>query len=340
MEPKSSRLEAPPPGGTPLASGRNGATGAPGPRAVSEARSGARKIETPARRRRARREPCLPKTRESPYRADSGETLVFDKAPERIVSLVPSITETLIELGAGNRVVGITNYCIHPARAVEIIPRLGGPKSISIEKIDALQPDLVITDKEENRETNIDPLRGKYPDVRHLRPRTVEHAVKMVSDLGAPDAHGDQGGRDRRDHAAARRLHGSRGRERASLDGVLYMERPVDRRRTGQLPRRPPREVRVPERLHARGRTVSGDRSRRHRRARHRGDPPPQRTLRVRRARAKRDRRVLLGQRPQGERSSSSTGATLTWFGYRTIQGLRFLRQAKARLLSETPQMP
>lgn len=115
---------------------------------------------------------------------DLGQRLVLEKPPERIVSLTPTITETLIEIGAGNRVVGITNYCTHPARAVDKIPRIGGTKNIALEKVDALRPDLVIASREENRRRHIDALREAVP-VFVTHPRTVEGALKVVTDLGA-----------------------------------------------------------------------------------------------------------------------------------------------------------
>ncbi len=115
---------------------------------------------------------------------DLGGRLELDAPPRRIVSLVPSITETLIELGAGGRLAGITDYCIHPATAVAQIPKVGGTKGISVEGVRALAPDLVIANKEENRKSEIDALRSEYP-VFVTYPRTVEQAMKTVLDLGA-----------------------------------------------------------------------------------------------------------------------------------------------------------
>jgi len=269
---------------------------------------------------------------------DSGESLVFDKAPERIVSLVPSITETLIELGAGNRVVGITNYCIHPARAVEFIPRLGGPKSISIDKIHALQPDLIITDKEENRETNIEPLRGKYPMfVTYVR--TVEHAVKMVSDLGlltrtAPKA-AEIVDTIRQLVATADPSVVSAPLSTAcfiwsdpwiavgpdSYPGDLLEKfgfRNVFTREDGRYPETDLDDI---AELGTDAILLLSERYAF-------GEPERKEIDTFFSANGRRPKVLIVD------------GSFLTWFGYRTIQGLRFLRQTKTKLLSETPQMP
>ena len=84
---------------------------------------------------------------------------VFATTPRRIVSLVPSVTETLIELGAAARIVGVTNYCVFPEDVVREIPQVGGTKGIVFETIEELQPDLIIANKEENRRHHIDQLR-------------------------------------------------------------------------------------------------------------------------------------------------------------------------------------
>lgn len=116
-------------------------------------------------------------------RDDLGDELTLDAPPRRIVSLVPSVTETLIELGAGDRLVGITTYCVHPRDVVDKIPRVGGTKGFSLEKIDAVRPDLVIANKEENRQEHVEALRQKYT-VFVTYPRTIEQAVDMVANLG------------------------------------------------------------------------------------------------------------------------------------------------------------
>ena len=72
--------------------------------------------------------------------------------PERIVSLVPSLTEALFALGLGPRLVGVTDWCVHPAAAVAHLPKVGGTKNPSLARVLELGPDLVIANREENRE--------------------------------------------------------------------------------------------------------------------------------------------------------------------------------------------
>jgi len=74
----------------------------------------------------------------------------FDRAPERVISLIPSMTENLFLLGFGSFVIGITDYCLHPRENLEGIPRLGGPKNPDYQKIIDLAPDLVILNQEES----------------------------------------------------------------------------------------------------------------------------------------------------------------------------------------------
>ncbi|MCC7507097.1 MAG: ABC transporter substrate-binding protein [Saprospiraceae bacterium] len=83
--------------------------------------------------------------------------------PRRIVSLVPSQTELLYDLGLGDRVVGITKFCIHPAAWYAEKKRVGGTKTVNFAKIEALQPDLIIGNKEENEKAQIETLAEKYP---------------------------------------------------------------------------------------------------------------------------------------------------------------------------------
>jgi ABC-type Fe3+-hydroxamate transport system substrate-binding protein len=116
-------------------------------------------------------------------RDDLGDELTLDDVPRRIVSLVPSVTETVIALGAADRLAGVTNYCVYPADIVKDIPKVGGTKGFSFESIDAARPDLILANKEENRKHQIEKLRERYP-VFVTYPRTVEQAIKMILDLG------------------------------------------------------------------------------------------------------------------------------------------------------------
>ena len=76
--------------------------------------------------------------------------ITFKDTPKRIVSLVPSLTELLIDLGLEASVIGITKFCIHPKHLSKEKIVVGGTKMINLEKIKALQPDIILCNKEEN----------------------------------------------------------------------------------------------------------------------------------------------------------------------------------------------
>ncbi|SDY08492.1 ABC transporter substrate-binding protein [Hymenobacter psychrophilus] len=92
-----------------------------------------------------------------------GRRVAVPFPPQRIVSLVPSQTELLFDLGLGERVVGVTKFCVHPARARQSAAVIGGTKNFDFEKIDALRPDLIIGNKEENYQDGIEQLAARYP---------------------------------------------------------------------------------------------------------------------------------------------------------------------------------
>src|SRR5690606_18297650 len=102
----------------------------------------------------------------------------------RIISLVPSQTELLFDLGLGDRVVGITKFCIHPDAWFRSKPRVGGTKQVDLDKVRALRPDLIIGNKEENARADIEALEQEFPvwmsDVRDLN-----DALDMIRGLGA-----------------------------------------------------------------------------------------------------------------------------------------------------------
>ena len=78
--------------------------------------------------------------------------------PNRIVSLVPSLTEALFAFGAGERVVGRTRYCLWPPRAVGKVPTVGGTKKVDVRHVLALEPDLIVAVREENSRENVEKL--------------------------------------------------------------------------------------------------------------------------------------------------------------------------------------
>jgi ABC-type Fe3+-hydroxamate transport system substrate-binding protein len=107
--------------------------------------------------------------------------------PRRIVSLVPSQTELLFYLGLGDRVVGVTNFCVHPressCRAKTI--RVGGTKTVDLEKVVALQPDLILGNKEENFQNQIECLIEKGLVVWMSDVATFHDALNMIESIGA-----------------------------------------------------------------------------------------------------------------------------------------------------------
>src|SRR5262245_61122288 len=91
-------------------------------------------------------------------RDDRGRALRWLEPPRRIVSLVPSDTYSLVRLGAKARLVGRTRYCIAPEGEVEDIPVVGGTKDADVDRIIALDPDLVVANQEENTKQDIERL--------------------------------------------------------------------------------------------------------------------------------------------------------------------------------------
>ena len=105
--------------------------------------------------------------------------------PRRIVSLVPSITETLFALGAGERVVGVTDYCTHPPEEVARVTKVGGTKDPHLEVILQLAPDLVILNDEENRREDFTWLAERGLPLYVTAPRKVADGIAMIDKLGA-----------------------------------------------------------------------------------------------------------------------------------------------------------
>ncbi|MCH7413280.1 helical backbone metal receptor [Belliella sp. R4-6] len=89
--------------------------------------------------------------------------VTISESPKRIISLVPSQTELLVDLGLGDRIVGVTKFCVHPEGFKEKKQIIGGTKNFHFDKIDQLKPDLIIGNKEENYQEGIEKLAEKYP---------------------------------------------------------------------------------------------------------------------------------------------------------------------------------
>ena len=109
--------------------------------------------------------------------------LIAPVKPMRIVSLVPSQTELLFDLGLGNRVVGITKFCIHPNEWFRSKIRVGGTKNVNFDTIKQLAPDLIIGNKEENDRKSIEQLMQQYT-VWMSDIKSLADAKAMISAIG------------------------------------------------------------------------------------------------------------------------------------------------------------
>jgi ABC-type Fe3+-hydroxamate transport system substrate-binding protein len=114
----------------------------------------------------------------------SGVPFAPARPPQRIVSLIPSTTELLCDLGLADRLVGVTAYCVEPRAIVRSKARIGGEKNPDLERIRALAPDLVVANVEENVRAHVDALRAWGIPVWVTYPRTVDDSLRMIRDLG------------------------------------------------------------------------------------------------------------------------------------------------------------
>lgn len=109
---------------------------------------------------------------------DFGET-----GPARVVSLVPSLTETLFALGCERRLVGVTQFCVYPPDA-QRLPRVGGTKTASAQAVLSLQPDLVLASAEENKRELAEALEAAGVPVFATHPRSLPAIESMIRRLG------------------------------------------------------------------------------------------------------------------------------------------------------------
>lgn len=112
-----------------------------------------------------------------------GTTHTFEHTPSRIVSLVPSQTETLFDLGLEDELVGVTKFCVHPFHLKATKTIIGGTKQINIAKIQALQPDIIIANKEENTLEIVAQLKEICP-VWVTDVLTIEDSIQVIRDFG------------------------------------------------------------------------------------------------------------------------------------------------------------
>ncbi|MDQ3395489.1 MAG: helical backbone metal receptor [Bacteroidota bacterium] len=118
------------------------------------------------------------------FKDQLGNEVHLDKIPNRIISLVPSQTELLFDLGLNEEIVGITKFCIHPPSKVKKIAKIGGTKNFNFEKINSLHPDLIIANKEENYKEGVLQLSQSFPvwvsDIKDL-----DEAYTMIEGIGS-----------------------------------------------------------------------------------------------------------------------------------------------------------
>ena len=105
------------------------------------------------------------------------------ESPQKIISLVPSLTELLFDLGLEDQIIGRTRFCIHPEEKVDQVEIVGGTKNPRIDKIRNAKPDLIIANKEENRKEDIEKLQSDF-DVMTTDINTIEDALFTIHDIG------------------------------------------------------------------------------------------------------------------------------------------------------------
>lgn len=103
----------------------------------------------------------------------------------RLISLCPSLTELVFDLGRGGDLVGRTKFCVHPEGKVERVESVGGTKNPKIERIVALAPDLVLLNEEENRREDAEALGAAGVRCLNSFPKNVAEAAMMVREIGA-----------------------------------------------------------------------------------------------------------------------------------------------------------
>ena len=121
------------------------------------------------------------------YIDQTGQQIILSKPPKKIISLVPSQTELLYDLGLHQEVNGITKFCVHPVEWFRTKTKVGGTKQLKTDLIKQLKPDLIIANKEENVKEQVEELQKHFPvwvsDVNNLNDayQMIEQVGKMTS---------------------------------------------------------------------------------------------------------------------------------------------------------------
>lgn len=112
-----------------------------------------------------------------------GREITFKTPPKKIVSLVPSQTELLFDLALENELVGITKFCVHPYHLKSIKTIVGGTKKVKFDKIKALEPDLILCNKEENSYEFLQELEAIAPTY-FSNVHSIEDTLNLIEDIG------------------------------------------------------------------------------------------------------------------------------------------------------------
>ncbi len=113
---------------------------------------------------------------------DLGNTIILEKVPEKIISLVPSVTKTVADLGGNDKLIAVTKFCKYPKTAVAALPKVGGPKKVKTGLIKTLNPDLIFAVKEENNKEQIEQLQKEFPVVV-FNIKNVDDALNMIKTI-------------------------------------------------------------------------------------------------------------------------------------------------------------
>ncbi len=141
-------------------------------------------------------------------------------AAPRIVSLVPSLTELLFALGLGPHVVGRTGFCVHPKDAVRAVPKVGGTKSVDVERVIALAPTHLVVNVDENEKPTVDRLAAHVPEVLVTHPIAARDTLDLFEQFGRAFDRASQAARLAAEWRAAHDV--TRTRQWRALD-VVYL---------------------------------------------------------------------------------------------------------------------
>jgi iron complex transport system substrate-binding protein len=144
----------------------------------------------------------------------------------RIVSLCPSLTELVFDLGIGDSLVGVTKFCVHPADGVRGIEKVGGTKTPKVGRIAELGPDLVLLNEEENRVEDAEALQAAGLACHTSFPRTATETAAMVRSIGQAVARAEEAERIARaiEEAARRAREASEGTPPVRYAYLIWQE--------------------------------------------------------------------------------------------------------------------